>query len=696
VTEDELASEPGTVATRTEGEAGDDAAEAASAPATEPVFKPRDFRLNLQARLAEPAEPLTDLDSPAIRKLTWEHVVPDRPASSAPSAATIVPLPPPSRVVPPAPPRPAKPLEPPVAEATLVSVDDEDDAELVDDEIDDAFDETVDSEVGVDEVDVDEVDVDAVDVDAVAWVPAAEVNRLASVPDLIDDDSPVELPLITPSGPIVAHPQSVYTPVLAETLYVPMPARQPTTTAAAMVAESKPPRRRAGRKPKRHLFRSFVTLVLLFGLLAGGAFAAKKYLLQQPEWSAELKPLADEVAAARALQFKVAVEVSELPVGDYAARLAGSTPDVQSGHAPAWRSLGLINGEFDLESIGRQAMNDSPAFYDPASKTIYVSDDLVTYEHLYRFAMRRALTAALLDQQFDWSTRVAASTPAAALALRAVIDADALAIANVLSTNDAPDQLAPETLSFAQGHGTTPVLSPYAATIVGRPGVAMRPTTAVMVSDPATLNALEQATPLNDTAFDLAHVDGAPATTPGTQGMIFWYYVLASRIDDGQAWAAATRWTSDSVATSTGSASQCIDAKVTAADPDGAAVLLAAFESWAASAPAESTTTVVLIDGNQVAVRACDPGAVLTAQLPMKSPVAFGGAGVERALVQAAVSAAGQATVDSACLVNAARQRALGLTSPTDDAPVLAFGWAPPYVAGNLDLAIACMAPPAD
>jgi hypothetical protein len=679
VTEDELASEPGAVATR----ADDEAAEETNVLAAEPVFKPGDFRLNLQARLAEAAEPLTDLDSPAIRKLTWEHVVPDRPASSAPSAATIVPLPPPRRVIPPAPPRPAKPLEPPVAE--LVSVDDEAAAEL-----DDAVDETDVDETVVDETVVDEVDVDLDGAESVA----PEVNRLASVPDLIDDDSPVELPPITPSGPIVAHPQSVYSPVLAETLYVPVPARHPTTTPAATVAESNPPRRRAARKPKRHLFRSFVTLVLLFGLLAGGAFAAKKYLLHQPAWSAELEPLADEVAAARALQFEVAVEVSELPVGEYAARLAGSTADVQAGHAPAWRSLGLLNGEFDLESIGRQAMNDSPAFYDPASKTIYVSDDLATYEHLYRFAMRRALTAALLDQQFDWGTRVAASTPAAALGLRAVIDADALAIANALSTNDAPDQLAPESLSFAQGHGTTAVLSPYAATIVGRAGVAMHPTTGPMVNDPATLNALEQATPASDVAFDLAHLEGAPPTPAGTQGMIFWYYVLASRIDDGQAWAAATRWTGDSVATSTGSASQCIDAKVTAADPDGAAVLLAAFESWAATAPVESTTTVVPIDGNQVAIRACDPGAALTAQLPTKSPVAFGGAGVERALVQAAVSAAGQATVDSTCLVGAARQRALGLTSPTDDAPVLAFGWAPPYVAGNLDLAIACMAPP--
>ena len=33
-------------------------------------------------------------------------------------------------------------------------------------------------------------------------------------------------------------------------------------------------------------------------------------------------------------------------------------------------------------------MNDSPAFYDPRTKTIYVSDDLKGYEHLYRFAIR--------------------------------------------------------------------------------------------------------------------------------------------------------------------------------------------------------------------------------------------------------------------------------------------------------------------
>ena len=73
------------------------------------------------------------------------------------------------------------------------------------------------------------------------------------------------------------------------------------------------------------------------------------------------------------------------------------------------------------------------------------------YQHLYRFAIHHALTTALLDQRFDWSTRVAsAATPAAALGLRATIDADALTVANTLAQHDTPDQLAPETLAYVQ------------------------------------------------------------------------------------------------------------------------------------------------------------------------------------------------------------------------------------------------------
>ena len=526
----------------------------------------------------------------------------------------------------------------------------------------------------------------------VAAQPVVEpvINRLGSIPDLIDDDSPIELPAITPSGPVVAHVPSVYTPVLAETFFVAAP-RPATTTVAALAAPTKAQRKNK-RKPKRHLFRSFVTLVFLFGLLAGGAFAAKKYLLHPPTWSAELKPLADAVATTRGLQFEEAVDVTPLPVADYAKRLAQSAIGSGTDRAPTWRALGILNGDLDFEAIGRQALNESPAFYDPTTKTIFVSNDLQPHAHLYRFAMHRAMTMALLDQEFEWSTRLATATPAAALAIRATIDGDALAVANSLSAGDNPEQLAPELLAFVQGHGNTVAPSQYAATVAGRSGAAMRPTLASMAGDSVGIAALEQATPTDDSLLDVVRPAATIASPAGTQGMMFWYYVLASRIDDGQAWSAATHWTGDSILTSTGSANQCVDAKVAANDADGAALLLTAFEAWAAAAPAESTTTVVPIEGNHVEVRACDPGVAATAQAPPKVPVVFGGAGVERALVQAAVSAAGGAKVDAACLVTAVRQRGVVLTSPADDAPVLAIDWQATYVAANLDLAAGCVA----
>jgi hypothetical protein len=521
------------------------------------------------------------------------------------------------------------------------------------------------------------------------------VNRLALVPDLIDDDSPIELPPITPSGPVVAHVQSVYAPVLAETLYIPPPQRQAVAPVPIEIADTKR-KRKSGKKRKGHLLRTFMTLVVLFGLLGGGAFAAKKYLLQQkPEWSAEMKPIADEVSRTRDLPFKLSVATIELPVDQYARRLAGSIIGPGAEPAPTWRALGLLNGELDLDVVGRQAMNDSPAFYDPSTKTIIVADDLKSYEHLYRFALRRALTTALLDQQYDWTTRVASSSPATALGIRSTIDGDALAIANLLAASDAPDQLAPELFSFVQGHGSALAPSQYAATLAGRSGVAMRPTITSMGNDPVALAALEQSTPGSDGFLNAGRAAPTTAASADTQGMMFWYYVLASRIDDGLAWSAASQWTGDAVATSAsateGSTNQCVDATVAAADADGAAVLLTALQSWAAAAPAESTTSVSPADGNQVTLRACDPGAALTASIPVKVPVVFGGAGVERALVQAAQSASNGAQVDAVCLISAARARGSALTSPADDAPVFAVDWHAAYVTANLDLASGCV-----
>jgi len=686
-----VASQPGAVATRSGDQEPD-------APVGDLVLAPLDFRLNLQSKLAEPAEPVSSAEKPSIRKLTWELVVPDRLEEPAASAATTVPLPPPPQAPPPPPPpAPPVPFQPP-ASTVVPAPPAEPAAPERAPEPQVAEPAVVVGEAAAVESSAEvpahvEADEGVPDEPVATATPSSEINRLASVPDLIVDDEPIELPRInSASGPIIqAGP--VFTPILPETVFAPVPRVATTTTVATLVAENTTARQRSRRKSK-HRLRSFMSFIVLLGLLGGGGYAAKKYILKkkEPKWSVELEPFATSVATARGLQFKSTVAVSPLPPADYATRLTTSVISAEPNRAQAWRALGLLNGELDLQAIGGQAMNDAPAFYDPATKTVYVSDDLKAYEHLYRFALHRAFTSALLDQQFDWSSRLATATPAAAVALRAMIDGDALAVANSLAEHDAPDQLAPELLAFVQGHPAAVSPSQFAAAIVGRAGVSMRPTLAAMPTVPDARSALESSTPASDAVLNLARPQTAEVPTPNSQGLMFWYYVLASRIDDTQAWSAVTHWASDSLTASTGAGTQCFDATVGAADTDGAALLLAAFQSWAAAAPAESTTTVAPGDANQITIRACDPGAQVTAQLPAKVPVVFGGAGAERALAQAAIAAAGTAKVDVACLITAARQRGTVLTSPADDAPVLALDWQSAYVAANLDLAAGCPA----
>ena len=196
-------------------------------------------------------------------------------------------------------------------------------------------------------------------------------------------------------------------------------------------------------------------------------------------------------------------------------RLASSTIDTTTDPAPVWRALGLLNGELDLDAIGRQAMNDSPAFYDPATKTIFVSNDLKAFEHLYRFALRRSLTTALLDQQFDWSARLSTTSPAAALGLRATIDGDALAVANALAAERrARSAGARVPLLRARSrrrrfrHHRTRQPSPVVpAWRCARPWRRWPMTL-------SSLAALEQATPSSDAVLDVARL--APTTRVGT------------------------------------------------------------------------------------------------------------------------------------------------------------------------------------
>lgn len=442
----------------------------------------------------------------------------------------------------------------------------------------------------------------------------AELNRLAFLPDQDDEVGPVEVPPIAVGEPPArtAPPLPGNLTLASSEVYAPRSSAAPVNrrSYADLVAEAQPfvpPQ----RKRKRHFFRNFLTLLLVLGLVGGGLFALKHYLLG-PQWAADVKPLASEVETQRGLTFDHAVKVSTLPVDEYAVELSqrslgldAATLEQVSGE---WRALGLLSGVVDARAIGMAAIADSPAFYDPSSTTIYVLADLPA--ELRTFALHRALTLALLDQQFGWGGKVADAAPALVRGTRALFDADALETAQAMLTPTDRTAVIAQILGLYSTYTIPSTPSPFATVVSGRLGLAMWPYFRGL--DAAQRQGVERYAIASDAqVLDLRRlVTGAiEQIGPDSQGMLFWYHVLAARIDDDLAWQAALSWSSDRLTTATGAGGQCVTGVFESAGP-GSALVASAFQQWAAAAPAESQTKAdVAGDGATVTVTACDPGA---------------------------------------------------------------------------------------
>ncbi len=436
----------------------------------------------------------------------------------------------------------------------------------------------------------------------------AELNRLAFLPDHEAEVGPVVVPVIasteqhsTSRAPVLAH-QEMFLPRKPP---APVPHRVNPVELASIAAP-------LHRKKKRHVLRRLLTLIVLFGMVGGGLFAAKYYLLDKP-WSDGLKPLVDEVEKTRGLSFDHAIVVTTLPVDEYAAKLAtlslGITDENSAMVAGEWRSLGLLNGALTVRSIGMAAMPDSPAFYDATSETIFVADGLPT--DLYRFGMQRALTLALLDQQYGWSKQLTAAAPSVVRGTRAFYDADALATAVELTT--APERTNIVTQIFGL-YGTYQIAaspSPFATAVSGRLGLALRP---YFESIPNTeRGTVATSVRLSDgQVLDIRRLLSGAAEVPGAQsrGMLYWYHALASRIGEDTAWQAALAWQDDEVSVVNSANGPCVFALVQV-DPASLDSVTAAFRAWAAAAPGVSATTVAPAAGGsvmQLQINACDPG----------------------------------------------------------------------------------------
>ncbi len=491
----------------------------------------------------------------------------------------------------------------------------------------------------------------------------AELNRLAYVPDLDDDPvGPVEVQEIAYSDPhgvpsvSSPAPSMAGSPQLSQSeMFQPRQVAQVHRhTYTDLVGQAAP----MPRKRKRHVFRKFVTTLVLLGMVAGGLFAVKHYLIDRVNWPKDIAPLARAVEGERGLHFTKDLPVTTLDTAGYAAKIADALGGITDATAPQragmWRALGVSTGTLNSGVAGLAAAVNEPAFYDPATKQIYVLSDLPP--ELRTFALHRALTMALLDQQFKWNSQLTQAAPSVVLGTRAIFDADAVAVALRLVSDRDRAVLPDQQTALASTYNSPAVdPAPFATATMGSIGLPLWPYLASL--GPDQRNSLEQSGVVSDShALDLRRLTAGASDTVGTntQGMLFWYHALASRVDDDLAWRAALGWRGDEVRLDTTGTTMCVIAKVTI-DAPVANIALFAFTAWAAAAPTQSGTTMTpatSADGRTTfAIHACDPGEGVPTN-DGKTSLAFGGAPLRvQQFVELTVAKRSIAAAQAACAV---------------------------------------------
>jgi hypothetical protein len=699
----------------------------------------------LETPLLEGADSLPLAAVPEVKPLVWEHVV--RPLDGTP-AGGLPRIPPPSPVseptptvtdaTPPAVEVPAPPIDPGLPRVAPAI----DFAALRLGVADAVAGAGVRDGISLDAV-VDERSKEHVtaEIDRLAFVPESPVDGPADAPSRdaaegaadgtpsADPSGDILIVEATPTAPLAATGPSLagVGPSLPPAAPTPVrPPDQPAPEPSADAQRTAAPRRTyvdlaAGARPavrprrKRRILSRLVTMLVLLGLVGVGLTAARQYLIE-PQWADDIAPLADEIAAVRGLEFTAAVPVVEQTPTVYSMLLAESVLDLSEvaidDTAGEWRALGLLNGVFDAAVIGRTALPDQPAFYDPATTTVNVVNGLGP--ELRTFALQRALTMALLDQHYAWSALIAGEPLSVATGTRMIVEADALATAQSLVTEAERAEIATQVTEQVDRLEVPPSPSPYATALLSRLGVAMWPwfrelpdsdrialLTAVHFSDAQVLDLrrFAAAAPAAGSAPSTT-IAGRPVAFPdeaptGSRGMLFWYHVLASRVDSDLAWRAALSWQDDAVEVDRTAGKLCVSA-LFETDVAGSLSARPAFEQWAATSP--SPVTLVVTDravdpatgaptGLQISVQVCDAGPSSPSS-DGRSRLLLGGAPLRaEQFVRLLEANEGLVRADAACLVYGPDPVAV-----SDERGVLdgLNGWAPPEAHPVIDPTVPC------
>jgi hypothetical protein len=357
-------------------------------------------------------------------------------------------------------------------------------------------------------------------------------------------------------------------------------------------------------------------------------------------WDARIKPIADEVAKLRGLDFKHPVPVTFLSDAAFDKKVAvddklskQDKADLEH-NAGEFRAIGLMAAGVDLlDAVNSFQTSGVLAFYSPKTKRVTVKGEDIDVST--RVTLAHELTHALQDQYFDLTKldKEAAKTHSDS-ALKAMVEGDAVRVQRLYEKKlSADDQAAYEDAQSADSAAAADkihakgvpdsistlfqapyVLGPIMLALVEsekKGGIddlfTHPPTTDAAYLTPGTL--LDGAETVKVATPKLGKGEKA-VDKPDVFGSFALYLMLAGRGDAGEALSVADSWGGDSMITYARAGTTCIRAAFAARSGNDTAALADALTSWAAKMPGGTASSTR--DGSVVTLDACDPGASAT------------------------------------------------------------------------------------
>jgi hypothetical protein len=403
------------------------------------------------------------------------------------------------------------------------------------------------------------------------------------------------------------------------------------------------------------------------------------------QWDPRVEAIADFVESERGLAFKHPVEVEFLTAQQYHdIAVAGSDAEATDDQASAdgggmtddefvaqYRAIGLISGEVDL-SAADDTLADSAtlAFYSTYDKRVRVRGSEMTPG--LRVTLAHELTHALQDQTFDlsrdpsngattrrpvvegdarrieWAYAATVLTDAEREQMASSDEAERDAYEAVLEASNVPSVLS---TTFELPYAVGPQFVEITAAVGGNSAVdnitMFPPLSEVTLLDPLRPSFGNPNTTVPDPVLPV----GAEALDRSPMGAGLLFLWLGERMEPAAALVAASSWYGESSVIFRWQGRVCLDADFYTDGRDHA--LMDGLTAWATAMPREAGA-VVRLNGNDVYVHTCDPGAAVAFTVAGRTEQTLTYAAIRSELELELVRDAGMTSARSACIADSA------------------------------------------